>query len=562
MLNFKSIKSKLLFAFSIVIVLVLAFGVYNILVVMKSNQAAKNIMEEELPLVIANDEMSFAMARRMASVRGYLLFEGDPEYKESFARFTEEGKRLEDKIRSIRSTQEFEEIIARTVAWRTSMEEGVFQEYDRGNVELALSNLDAATDEVNAIMDGYAKMAQDSQNHINEIEQGIVSAGEMTLRIILIVTVLVVLVSIAAALFTANIITKPIKAVMDRMVMIANGDLSGKNLEINSKDEVGQLVQATNQMSASTRQLLQDINVVSESVTSQSEEFTQSASEVKAATYQIATTMYDLASGSESQATHASELSSMMEGFVQKVEAANEKGQDIQNASEEVLKMTDEGSHLMEASTEQMRRIDEIVQEAVQKIQGLDSQAQEISELVNVIKGIADQTNLLALNAAIEAARAGEHGKGFAVVAEEVKKLAEGVASSVSDITGIVGRIQHESSSVASSLQNGYEEVEKGTEQIQITNETFEHIHQAVSSTVGHIHVISENLADIVTNSEEMNSSIQEIAAITEESAAGVEQTSASAQETSSSMEEVAGNSVELAKLAEELNNQVQKFRL
>src|SRR5690625_7419979 len=89
----------------------------------------------------------------------------------------------------------------------------------------------------------------------------------------------------------------------------------------------------------------------------------------------------------------------------------------------------------MSTSTNHMKRIDQIVQDAVEKVEGLDRHSQEISELVLMIKDIAEQTNLLALNAAIEATRAGEHGQGFAVVAVEVRKLAEEYSNSVDQIT-------------------------------------------------------------------------------------------------------------------------------
>ena len=560
MFNFKSIKTKLLSAFSLVIILVILLGIYNFSVIMKSNQEAKNIVEKELPLLIANQQMELTMANRISTARGYVLFGGD--YKDRFNAYTEQGKEYEAVVRSIRDSKEFDQLIEQTVAWRTMIDTEVFQEYDKGNEEAAMRNLNASAGTIREIMAGYEKMAKDSQTTINEIESEIVANGEATLRIVTIVTVLVILLSTAAALLTANSISKPVRIVMDRMNRMADGDLSGEPLESRSKDEVGQLVIAVNEMGDNTRRLVNEINVVSGSVTGQSEELTQSATEVKAATYQIATTMYELAAGSEAQASHASDLSQVMESFTLKVEGANEKGERIQRSSEEVLHMTSEGNRLMESSNQQMVKIDQIVQEAVRKIQGLDAQSQEISKLVDVINGIAGQTNLLALNAAIEAARAGEHGKGFAVVAEEVKKLAEQVSVSVTDITSIVESIQYESSSVAEALQGGYEEVEKGTEQIQISNKTFGNINNAVTEMARHIQTVSENLADIMASSQEMGGSVEEIAAITEEAAAGVEQTSASSQQTSSSMEEVAGSAEQLAKLAEELNGLVHQFKI
>lgn len=558
--NFKSIKSKLLAAFSLVIVFVLLLGVYNISVIMKSNREAEQIVQKELPLLIANEQMALTMANRISTARGYVLFGGD--YKDRFNAYTEQGKEYEAVVRGIRDSEEFDHLIEETIAWRTMIDTDVFQEYDKGNKEVALRNLNASSEQVREIMAGYEKMAKDSETLINEIEQAIIAGGKSSLRTVVIVTALVILLSTAAAIVTASSISKPLKIVTDRLNRIAKGDLTGAALETRSKDEAGQLIRATNVLIDNNRQLMNEINVVSKTVTGQSEELIQSATEVKAATYQIATTMYELAAGSESQAKHASDLSEAMESFTVKVEEANEKGENILQSSEEVLKMTAEGGRLMAASNEQMVKIDQIVQESVQKIRGLDAQTQEISKLVEVTKGIADQTNLLALNAAIEAARAGEHGKGFAVVAEEVKKLAEQVSISVTDITSIVGSIQQESSYVAESLLVGYEEVEKGTEQIQRTNKTFTSINHAITAMAEHIQIVSENLADIAANGQEMGGAIEEIASITEEAVAGVEQTSASSQQTSGSMEEVAGSAEQLAKLAEELNSLILQYKL
>ncbi|WP_442854458.1 methyl-accepting chemotaxis protein [Bacillus sp. FJAT-29937] len=355
---------------------------------------------------------------------------------------------------------------------------------------------------------------------------------------------------------------REIPQVTNVMEQLALGNLSLVELEPKSKDEIGQLVTSTNQLNQNLREIVSQINRVSETLSSQSEELTQSANEVKTGSEQVASTMQELAAGSETQANNASDLSTGMSNFADKVQEANENGYRIEANSKVVLSMTKDGSELMKNSILQMEKIDNIVRDSVNKVQGLDKHSQEISNLVTVIKDVADQTNLLALNAAIEAARAGEHGKGFAVVADEVKKLAEQVSHSVINITDIVGSIQKESGLVSESLLVGYKEVEQGKAQIESTGETFRGISEAVTEMVNSIATIAENLGEIATSSQEMNGAIQEIASVSEESAAGVEETSASSQEISSIMEEIAGSSDQLAKLAEELNGLVGHFKL
>ncbi|SDK00032.1 methyl-accepting chemotaxis protein [Sediminibacillus albus] len=387
-------------------------------------------------------------------------------------------------------------------------------------------------------------------------------SSDLARNTLLIAIIASILIGGVLVFLISRLVSRNLNKVIHVSDQIAEGNLAVEPVHYKGSDEIGRLASSVNTMGKSLKEMVQKISGISETVSGQSEELTQSANEVKAGSQQIATTMQEMASGSESQANSASELAAVMGTFSEKVQTANENGELIQQSSDHVLGMTEDGSRLMDSSIEQMTKIDAIVQDAVKKVQGLDTQSQEISKLVSVIKDIAEQTNLLALNAAIEAARAGEHGKGFAVVADEVRKLAEQVGVSVTDITGIVGSIQTESGIVAESLQGGYKEVEQGTHQIKTTGETFKNINNSVSEMAFNVQTVSENLASIAANSQEMNASIEEIASISEEAAAGVEQTSASSQQTSSSMEEVADSSEELSKLAEELNGLVRQFKL
>ncbi len=419
-------------------------------------------------------------------------------------------------------------------------------------------------DQSSVIRSENVDVLEDLREIVNEQRDTAIKKVNSSQELIIYVLLGAMIASIIFGVILIFVISRTISHNLNKVVQasdqIADGNLAVGTIDYHGNDEIGHLDSSINTMSRNLRDIIYQVNEVSETVSSHSEELTQSASEVRSGTEQIASTMQELSTGSEVQANNASDLSSVMDTFSSKVDEASVNGNAVHDYSNSVLGMIDEGSTLMGASVQQMSHINQIVKNAVEKVKGLDTQSQEISKLVEVIKDIAEQTNLLALNAAIEAARAGEQGKGFAVVADEVRKLAEQVSFSVSDITTIVANIQSESSQVTQSLREGYVDVEKGTNQIQTTGETFNDIQKAVQDMVVKIQTVTSNLASISASGQEMDASIKEIAVVAEESAAGIEQTAASAQQASSSMEEVSNSSAELATLAE--NELVRKFKL
>ncbi|SER25238.1 methyl-accepting chemotaxis sensory transducer with Cache sensor [Gracilibacillus ureilyticus] len=379
---------------------------------------------------------------------------------------------------------------------------------------------------------------------------------------IIFVTVFFIVIGIIITWVFSNRITNPLTLVTNRMRELASGDLTNPPIEVKTKDELKILATEMNHMQENLYNMISNISEASASLNQQSDALTKSSEEVRTGAEQVTTTMQELASGAEVQADHVSTLSQMMENFKDIVSETNQAGISVGDTSIKVLENAESGRNLMQSSANQMTKIDEIVKDAVEKVRSLDTQSQEIGRLVAVIHDIAEQTNLLALNAAIEAARAGEQGKGFSVVADEVRKLAEQVSASVSDITGIVSRIQAESTAVSNSLEAGYGEVEKGTSQILTTQHTFTEIDRTVNEMVGRMKSISNNLTTVSAKTEEMNESIQEIASTSEQSAAGIEETSASAEQSSTSMEEVSNQAKQLAELSTGLKNIVGDFQL
>ncbi|MBB5170817.1 methyl-accepting chemotaxis protein [Rummeliibacillus sp. G93] len=556
-----SIRKKIVFGFSIVIALVVILGVFNILAIQALNKNTNDMVKKEIPLLKLDEQMALNMSERTSLIRGYILY-GDSSLKDEFKSQIDESIALENKLLKLSNSTQVKSLIDKKVTWGEQINR-VIEEYDNGNKEEAKRIMATEVKPLEKeIMDGFKQLSKDREEKIAKDGEEFASYGTSSLIFILILTAVAAIAAVLIEIKTVRVISRPIIGLVARVKEMAKGDLSQEKIEPTSNDEIGELILATNEMNENTRLVLEKINSLSNVVASRSEELTQSSMEVRTGTEQIATTMQELASGAETQADSASNLAMIMGSFVEKVEETNENGSLIQQNSEKVLSLTEQGTSLMTSTTEQMAKIDQLVKDAVMKVQSLDHRSQEITTLISVIKDVADQTNLLALNAAIEAARAGEHGKGFAVVAEEVRKLAEQVALSVNDITGIITAIQSESGSAVSSLQAGYTEVEQGTIQIENTGMTFNEINGAVTEMGQNIRTVSGNLSEIKRHTLSMNASIDEVASVAEEAAAGVEQTAASAQQASSSMEEVADSSKHLATLVDELNELVSRFKI
>lgn len=140
---------------------------------------------------------------------------------------------------------------------------------------------------------------------------------------------------------------------------------------------------------------------------------------------------------------------------------AKENIASVASATEELSSSINEISNQVEASSTVTREAVEGSKNASEAVVGLETSANEIDKVVELIRSIAGQTNLLALNATIEAARAGEAGKGFAVVASEVKSLANETSKATDDIVAQVDSIHGAIQQTVKSINEIAEKVNK-----------------------------------------------------------------------------------------------------
>lgn len=560
--RFKSIKTKLLISFLFITLLVLGFGAYLISSMKQMENHTREISSQDIPLMASEFSLLGILTQQQSELRGYLLT-GDEKYKQIYFALKDPSLAIQKDLLNRTNETAIRDVSTQTEDIYKIIEEKYFSAIESGDIDKAESILQnqiepvltKSVEQMTAL--ALAQGDQSKENGIQALKQ-----AETSTYIAIISGVILLAFIISFSIIMPKQLVKTINQLKTRMDLIANGDLSLEPLATKSRDEIGGLITASNLVNENLKNMLRKISDVSDTLSVQSGSLTNSSNEVKETSNQVSLTMQELATGSETQAGISTDLSSSMVTFLNEIKEANSSGESVYATSQNVITQTIEGSELMNASISQMGKIDTIVKEAVQKVTGLDKQSQEISKLVGVIKEIADQTNLLALNAAIEAARAGEQGKGFAVVADEVRKLAEQVSISVTDITEIVGSIQNETQSVTKSLQGGYQEVELGKNQIISTGDTFKQIDHSLAQVVSGIKEISQSLNQLTDNSDMINKSIEEIAAVSEESAAGIEETAASVEQTSHSMEQVATSAGNLNLLAKDLKDLISQFKL
>ena len=311
------------------------------------------------------------------------------------------------------------------------------------------------------------------------------------------------------------------------------GDLT-QRLDLGGQDELSQMAASINEFVDKVHQLVKE-------VLSSTTEVAHAAEQLEQITEQSSHAVQRQHIETEQVATAMNEMTATVQEVAYSALSASDAALEADSA-------TLEGGRVMSHTEHSITQLAEEVLKAGEAMSLVGEHSEQISSVLEVIRGIAEQTNLLALNAAIEAARAGEQGRGFAVVADEVRNLAQRTQSATEEIHATIEQLQQ-------GTRHAIEVMAVGRTQAD-----------SCVQSVTEAGLALAKIAAAVVRIRDMNTSIASAAeqqsAVAEEINRNVTNINDVALQVSDGTEQTRDSSGNLARLAELLQNQVRHFKV
>ncbi|WPP02439.1 methyl-accepting chemotaxis protein (plasmid) [Pseudomonas sp. HR96] len=418
-------------------------------------------------------------------------------------------------------------------AYISAMDSGfaVLKNGDVGQARMIAT--DSVTPAYKKVVGEIKIMTESNARQANETTQAAASTNVQVRWVLIIGCLIAIVCAVALGMIVTAMITRPIYRSVEGAGRIAKGDLTG-HIEVRGTDETGQLLKSLSDMQSNLKGTVQQIANASDQLASAAEELT---AVTENSTRGLVTQNDEI----QQAATAVNEMTAAVEEVARNAASTSQiSSQTAEDAAKGQIQVKQAVTAINTVTVE--------INDSTQRVEALAGQIHDITQVLEVIRGIAEQTNLLALNAAIEAARAGEQGRGFAVVADEVRALAHRTQSSTGEIEAMIARVRNGADEAVQAMGKSRTLVQSTQSLATEAGLALERISEGVNQINERNLVIASAAEEQAQVAREVDRNLVNIQDLSTQTAAGANQTNASSHE--------------LSRLAISFNTLVGQFKL
>lgn len=379
---------------------------------------------------------------------------------------------------------------------------------------------------------------------------------------IIAVTVLVMIICIAAAIIFAGSLTSSLKKSIGLVQSVAKGDLKtqvDKHL-LGRKDEIGDLSRAIKALEDEMAKSIEAIVDNAKAVWDASGELEDTARETTASMREVGNAVNSIAESASVQADISGKASDNVADMGEKIEQTSREMSEMKRNAKAMHESEEKNAQTIHKLLESNQAVRALVTEISRQTKQTNESAQKIKEATDIIAAIADETGLLSLNASIEAARAGENGKGFAVVAEQIQKLASQSNESSEQIEEIVSQLMEDSNMAVITMEKVAETIENQTNNMKETSAMTDEVMVKLRESLDSMDVIENSVSYLDSARREIIKTVAELSDIAKQNAAVTQEVSANTNLVSENFRQVEGSTEGLKSIADGLEESVQHF--